>query len=112
LKQQEGYFNGAILVQDNAPCHSTLNVRNWMQDHNISELCITPLSPDLKPIENVWRIVKCRIRGKHFKNIDELWGELQQQWNEIPLPYLRTLFASLPRRVRFILHNNGGASHY
>ena len=112
LEQYRDYFHDTILVQDNAPSHSTLNVRNWLHHHNISTLCIPPLSPDLNPIENVWRIMKHRIQGKRFTSIDELWNELQIQWNTIPLSYLETLFISMPHRVNQIVRHNGGPTHY
>jgi transposase len=56
------------LVLDNASWHKTEH--DW---HNITPLYLSPYSPDLNPIENIWRLLKMNFFVKWYaKNIDEL----------------------------------------
>ena len=66
LAQHLQYFHGAIIVQDNAPCHKALSVRNFLHDYSIQHLHLPSISPDLNPIENMWAHLKRNIRGKCF----------------------------------------------
>ncbi len=44
----------------------------WLNDHGVGVLDWPANSPDLNPIDNLWGIVKRRMRNKRPKNPDEL----------------------------------------
>jgi transposase len=45
-----------ILVQDNAPCHRAAATKQWLHRKNVKVLNFPARSPDLNPIEKLWRI--------------------------------------------------------
>ncbi len=51
-----------IFQQDLAPTHSAKATSTWFKDHGISVLNWPANSPDLNPIENLWCIVKRKMR--------------------------------------------------
>ncbi len=51
-----------IFQQDLAPAHSAKATSTWFKDHGISVLNWPANSPDLNPIENLWGIVKRKMR--------------------------------------------------
>ena len=51
-----------IFQQDLAPCHSSRKTVKFFQENQVSVLDWPGNSPDLNPIENLWAIVKCRLR--------------------------------------------------
>ncbi len=51
-----------ILQQDLAPAHSAKATSTWFKDHGIPVLNWPANSPDLNPIENLWGIVKRKMR--------------------------------------------------
>ncbi len=51
-----------IFQQDLAPAHTAKATKSWFNDHGVSVLDWPANSPDLNPIENLWDIVKRKMR--------------------------------------------------
>ncbi len=64
-----------IFQQDLAPAHTTKSTRSWLNDHGVGVLDWPANSPDLKRIENLWSIVKRKMRNKRQKS----WRPLSQK---------------------------------
>lgn len=97
---------------DNDPKHTAGVVKVWLQENEINIMSWPAQSPDLNPIENMWMIVKRNIGNKVFRNGDELFVELEKQWNEISDDYIKKLIASMPKRCSEVIKNNGYATKY
>ncbi len=61
-----------IFQQDLAPAHSAKATSTWFKDHGIPVLNWPANSPDLNPIENLWGIVKRKMRYARPNNAEEL----------------------------------------
>ena len=67
-------------------------------------------SPDLNPIENMWAIMKQKLR-KHPalpSNPEHLFSILCEIWYSMPDSYFHSLVASMPNRVKFVKSHKGG----
>ncbi|MCG2690173.1 IS630 family transposase [Candidatus Parcubacteria bacterium] len=70
---KEKYYPGTkkkiLLLWDNASCHKSKEVKQWLRDNpGIVELDhFPPYSPEMNPIEHVWKVLK--------KEINHLRGE-------------------------------------
>ena len=53
--------NDSIFMQDNAPIHTARIVKAWFQERDIDIVNWPPYSPDLNPIENLWKMLKAKI---------------------------------------------------
>ncbi len=59
-----------IFQQDLAPAHTAKSTKNWLNDHGVGALDWPANSADLNPIENIWGIVKRKMRNKRPRNTD------------------------------------------
>ncbi len=56
-------------------------------------------SPDLSPIENVWRILKRKMRQRRPRTVAHLKTCLQEEWDKITPETLHHLVSSVPKRI-------------
>ena len=56
-----------IFMHDNAPIHTARKVKGYLQEMAFQVLNWPPYSPDLNPIENMWKLLKQGIHEKYPK---------------------------------------------
>jgi len=72
-KRPEKWANSFILHYDNAQCHTSLLVRQFLSNKNITVCPHPPYSPDLAPCD-FWLFpkVKMTMKGKRFESIQDI----------------------------------------
>ncbi len=106
---------GLVLFQeDNAPIHTSNLAKNWRTDMGIEELPWPPQSPDLNPIEQIWKILKDSIQDRKppVKRVEDLEGVLQEEWKRLDLEKVNDLVESLPNRISEVIKQKGFNTHY
>ena len=56
-----------IYQMDNTPIHMSKLVKQWLETHGVWTLDFPPYSPDLNPIEYLWRALKRKILKLHLE---------------------------------------------
>ncbi len=98
-----------IFQQDLAPVHTAKGTKSWFNDHGVTVLDWPANSPDLNPIENLWGIVKRKMRDTRPNNADDLKATVKETWASILLQ--RRLPYRLLRTTRGNHHLNTSHSH-
>ncbi len=92
-----------IFQQDFAPAHSAKTTSTWFKDHGIPVLNWPANSPDLNPIENLWGIVKRKMRYARPNNAEELKATIRATWALITPEQCHRLIDSMPRRIAAVI---------
>ena len=96
------------FIDDSAPCNRSKIVNEWKSSNNISQMDWPGNSPDLNPIENLWSILKCKLRKKPNPNERKVCENLIRIWNnDIDKSFLQKLADSMPNRIREVLKSKG-----
>lgn len=101
-----------IFQHDNAPSHRSRKIKSWLKNKGIKTLEWPPQSPDMNIIETVWNQIKFKLRGKVFRNKDELWKNLNKEWRKITPEFIQGLYESLPRRIQELRSSEGKQTKY
>ncbi len=101
-----------IFQQDLAPAHTAKGTKSWLNDHGVTVLDWPANSPDLNPIENLWGIVKRKMRDTRPNNADELKATVKETWASIPPQQCHKLITSMPRRIEAVIKAKGAPTKY
>ena len=112
LKNNLGTENNFVLQDDNDPKHRAKIIEKWKNDNNIKYLDWPSNSPDLNPIENIWAILKNKVRKLKSKTLNELRSNIIESWNNIDQQTIINTINSMPKRIKDVIDNNGGSIKY
>ena len=100
--------------EDNAAIHVSNKTKKWKEENNIACLPWPAQSPDLNPIENLWKVLKDNVqKKKRFpRTVAELKVALNEEWSKLSPALLFKLIDSMPKRVKMVLEAKGGPTKY
>ncbi len=114
LPSRRHLFQGrpCIFQQDNAKPHSAHITKSWLRRKRVRVLDWPACSPDLSPIENVWRILKRKMRQRRPRTVAHLKTCLQEEWDKITPETLHHLVSSVPKRLLSVVKRNGNITKW
>ncbi len=71
-----------------------------------------PAVPTCPPIENVWRILKRKMRQRRPRTVAQLKTCLQEEWDKITPETLHHLVSSVPKRLLSVVKRNGNITKW
>ncbi|CAM4590576.1 unnamed protein product [Leuciscus chuanchicus] len=92
-----------ILQHDLAPAHSAKTTVKWFTDHGITVLNWPANSSDLNPIEDLWDIVKRKLRDARPNTLDELKAAIEASWASITPQQCHRLITAMPHRIEAVI---------
>jgi transposase len=103
----------STFQHDSAPAHAARVVQTWFKDNRIKVLEWPGNSPDLNPIENLWMLLKRKVRNYRPNNMQDLIFYIKRVWcMEVTPELCKKLVCSMPRRLKAVIANKGHATKY
>lgn len=107
---------GFIYMEDDNKAHgiNDEDMRQWKAERGIA--CLEgwpPSSPDFNPIENIWRILKQRLKSYGpFTNLESLKNALQEEWTKLTQDEIRKCLVTMPWRMEEAVERRGLATRF
>ena len=107
-KRLEQWADDFILHHDNAPCHTSLLVRQFMSNKNITVCPHPPYSPDLAP-GDFWLFpkVKMTMKGKRFESIQDIEAATTAQLKTLTKEDFQNCFRKWQERWDMFVRSEG-----
>jgi hypothetical protein len=102
------------LQEDGASYHTARISTQYRKAMRVKCLDWPPQSPDLAPIENLWKIVKYRIaRRRHrIRDIEEMGNAIVEEMSKFSGDLLEKLALSFEKRMELYIKAKGGPNKY
>ena len=107
-----------LFIQDGDPSQNSKAARDALVEVNATLLPIPPRSPDLNPIENVFKLVGDKLRTDAVKyniskeTLQQFQARLIATIRSIPLETIDKTIESMDNRLSIILKNYGHKTRY
>ena len=103
-----------VFMQDNAPCHKTRKIKDFLEKNGIPTLEWPPQSPYMNPIENIWNIIKTRRWKKYGmpSTRNELINQIFEIWDNLEIEVVENCIVNMERRLMEVIKMKGRATKY
>ncbi|KAK3505679.1 hypothetical protein QTP70_020760, partial [Hemibagrus guttatus] len=103
LKMKHGW----VFQHDNDPKHTARATKEWLRKKHFKVLEWPSQSPDLNPIENLWRELKIRVAQRQPQNITALEEICMEEWAKLPATVRKNLVATYRKCLTSVIANKG-----
>jgi len=103
-----------VFQEDGAPSHRAKSTCEWLDRNGIQSFPHPASSPDLNPIEPLWKTLKHLIRSRPHPptNLFELKAAVREAWDQITPEDINSHVKDMGNRVAAVLASNGGHTLY
>lgn len=116
---REHYGENFLVVHDNARFTTSRYTVEFFANNDLNKyfVAIPTYSPDMNLIENLWALLKRRVRENIFNygsrsNLDQFRELIVEIWSNIEIDIIQNLFNSMPNRMHLIIESQGQLSRY
>jgi transposase len=98
-----------LLAMDNAGPHKSYYTKIILDLYGIIQLLWPPQSPDLNPIEQIWKYIRQQIRQReHYpENKEQMFKAWEEEWMKVPQHIINHRISKILKRAQQVLDNDG-----
>ena len=110
--QKLGMEEEFIFQHDNDPKHKSRFAMKYFEEAYVECLDWPSQSPDMNPIEHLWRMVKYKLRNRTASSVEEKKQQIQEVWSEISPDLTKKLVNSMQKRLKKLIEVKGAPTGY
>ncbi|CDQ78493.1 unnamed protein product [Oncorhynchus mykiss] len=103
---------GRVFQHDNDPKHTARATKELLRKKHFKVLEWPSQSPDLNPIENLWRELKVSVAQQQPQNITALEEICKEEWAKIPATVCENLVKTYRKHLTSVIANKGYTTKY
>lgn len=109
--EERGYM---IWMDDGAAYHTSKFTNKFCREASLLRMIWPAQSPDLNPIENLWRLIKIRISGRRhrIRTVEEMKDAIKEEWGRLTEEDSRKCIESMHRRCKLVIKAKSGLIKY
>lgn len=96
-----------VFQHDGASSHTAKTTKKWLQENGIIVLDWPSSSPDFNKIENLWALMKRKLRHDPQRTLSGLKAKIQEIWDSITPEECTKLIYTMPKRLEAVLKCKG-----
>ena len=101
-----------MLMEDGASLHTAKLTKQLHDLYGIDKMCWPANSPDLNPIENVWRLLKQRVAKRFPRTLAELRQCIEKEWAALHLSDVARYIGNMNERCQAVIDAKGGHTRW
>lgn len=103
-----------IWMNDGAGYHTSKTTAKFRREVGLFRMDWPAQSPDLNPIENLWRIIKLRVNAHRHRIhlLGEMKTVIQEEWDKLTEEDFRKCIESMPKRCKLVILARRGSIKY
>ncbi len=105
-------IRGWVFQHDNDPKTTARATKEWLRKKHFKVLEWPSQSPDLNPIENLWRELKVHVAQRQPQNITALEEICMEEWAKIPATVCENLVKTYRNHLTSVIANKGYITKY
>jgi transposase len=96
------------LMEDGASIHTAKLTKSAHAERGVDRTWWPANSPDLNPIENLWRKLKYRVGRRFPRNEIQCRCYLKEEWDRLNVEDFQHYIKSMPERIQAVIDAKGG----